>query len=260
MLLVSRAVKYAFLAVCLFCIYVEMFAEEPPAFLFDRDGTGRLFIYGDEQTAVTGSAARTFVSATETRFTQSVYDEQFRLTEKNTWDVTSSSQPSLSVHREYQYFPDTGVVKSTSEIDYPGSRLYRSHYTEDGLVWREQVFSIDNERTNGGKSEQLLSQTDYVYNEDRLLVKKQEQSFPGDSAGSSRSFTTVYLEPGNTRGSCEYYENDRLQLTRIYYADGNYTETVFFPDGSSIAAVYAGGVLVEEIFYMDNTEIRRVAH
>ncbi|MBO5137695.1 MAG: hypothetical protein J6B81_04270 [Spirochaetaceae bacterium] len=252
----------------LFCSIAVSFAQE--TYLYNDDGTSRLHLFEVEQVAFL-SSQQNYVTAVEAdgKFSRYKYDENMHLLSKVVWKdnqnepiissvtdyfyVAGYETPSSSVQQTYY---ENGTLKTVVRTEYnsffkPISEAFYS------FPLQTQDKELGEEKFNFQDSSRLIEEIFYTYNTKNLLTEKKNISYTEGKISVSK---TIYQTPGNERGGYEYYFEDVLQKKISYSEEGDYTETVYFSGGQSIVAVYIDDCLVEEIYYMNEKELRRTKY
>lgn len=221
-------------------------------YLLSDDGSTRLHAFEEEQAAVLSSLGGTITAlAAENTFSRSSYDDDMRLVSKVTWKQDSGTNiPVVSKISSYTYNGSSGFPASSSEQDLLAKTVTTKDFTATGKIKGEKCYSISDEA-----GEQLLFHAVYSYDGESKLTEKVIRKY--SDAGIVSTERTVLHVPGEERGGYDYYIDDSLVRTLSYSAESDYTDTLYFPGGQRIVAVYSDGRLAEEIFYAAGKEIRR---
>lgn len=249
----------------LFCIVAVTFAQE--TYLYNDDGTSRLHLFDVEQVAFL-SSNQNYVTAVEAdgKFSRYKYDANMNLLSKVVWKV-NQGEPIISSVMDYFYSDDSGspsssvlqtyyengTLKNVVKTEYNSSYkpVSESFYTFPLQTQDEKIYAKDFNFQDLG---QLVEEIFYTYNAENLLTEKKNITH---AEGKKSVSKTIYQTPGNERGGYEYYFDDELQKKLLYSGEQDYTETIYFSGGQSVVAVYVDGCLVEEIYYMNEKELRR---
>lgn len=238
---------------CLLAVLASaaLFGSDGSYFL-SGDGTQRLHTFGVEQAAVlsAGNSSVTAVSDGET-FSRSAYDDDMRLVSRVTWRRDGGTGfHVVSRTADYLYEGSSGFPSSSTERDFLAGTVTRRDFSAAGKVSRERLYSVD-----GDSAETLLSDALCSYDGESRITERSVTTYAAD--GSVLTERTVFRIPGNERGGYDYYKDGALSRSVEYSSESDYTETVYFSGGHSVAASYSGGRLVEEVFFLDGKELRR---
>ena len=221
--------------------------------LYDGKGLPRLHRYDEEDTAfLSALSSRTVVTRAAGTFSRNLYDEDYRLQSRLTWQESGSEAASegsifparLTLQEEYFYYENSRSRQKVVLTDFSQSRRTERFYSQGGLLTREEVYEIDEKKT-------LNHIVEYFYTAEGDLTEKQITH-----QGRALVEKTQYHRPGNVHGGYDYFENGVLLVSRKYQDESVYTETRYF-DNMKIEAKYNGARLLSEVVYLDGTEIRR---
>ena len=253
--------------------------------LYDGKGLPRLHLYDGEETALLSSpSSKTMVMKSDGFFTRNLYDQEYRLKSRLTWQEEGSSTDSgnsplsskIVLQEDYFYYENSRNRQKVVLTDFTDTSRTERFYSLEGLVTREEFYGPDSEKLSEQKSEikdtssqentsqntadlshlSLNQVVEYFYNPERDLTEKRITLHGKDEAFVQK---TLYHNPGNIHGGYDYFENDTLLVSRKYEDESVCTETRYF-DNMKIEARYNGARLLSEVVYLDGKEIRRTAY
>lgn len=249
-------------AVCVFALSLVFTVVAQDVYFLDGEGLGRLHLFEGEQTAVLSSGNQSVMAvAADGAFSRIKYDGFMRIVSRVDWNTPKNDVPVVAMQTDYSYEGNSGTPSSSIMRDFVSGTIVRSTYTADGNILSENRYVLPPNEVISGKNhdltkdDTLISETTYVYNSDSHIMEKCVTTHKVNEPPVRER--TVYLVPGNERGGHELYVDGTLRRTVIYLDEDEYSDTVFFPGGQSVEAVYSGARLVEEVFYMDGKELRR---
>ncbi len=263
---------------------VETAAIQEPAvqeLLYDGKGLPRLHLYDGEETALLSApSSKTMVMKSDGFFTRNLYDHEYRLQSRLTWQEegtsTDSDNSSLSsqivLQEDYFYYENSRNRQKVVLTDFTDTSRTERFYSQEGLVTREEVYGFDSEKamhpqdvnpqdaneqeTDDFSRLTLKKSTEYFYNPERNLTETRVTLHGQDEPFVQK---TLYHSPGNIHGGYDYFENDELLVSRKYENESVCTETRYF-DNMKIEARYNGARLLSEVVYLDGKEIRRTVY
>lgn len=258
---------------------VETAAIQEPAvqeLLYDGKGLPRLHLYDGEETALLSApSSKTMVMKSDGFFTRNLYDREYRLQSRLTWQEegtsTDSDNSSLSsqivLQEDYFYYENSRNRQKVVLTDFTDTSRTERFYSLEGLVTREEIYGLDSENamhpqdaneqeTDDFSRLTLKKSTEYFYNPERNLIETRITLHGQDEPFVQK---TLYHSPGNIHGGYDYFENDELLVSRKYEDESVCTETRYF-DNMKIEARYNGARLLSEVVYLDGKEIRRTVY
>lgn len=257
-----------------------------PELLYDGKELPRLHLYDGEETALLSApSSKTMVMKSDGFFTRNLYDHEYRLQSRLTWQEegtsTDSDNSSLSsqivLQEDYFYYENSRNRQKVVLTDFTDTSRTERFYSLEGLVTREEIYGPDSENASSSQdvnpqeanpqdvNEQEVSDfsrlalkkvTEYFYNPERDLTETRITLHGQDETFVQK---TLYHSPGNIHGGYDYFENDELLVSRKYEDESVCTETRYF-DNMKIEARYNGARLLSEVVYLDGKEIRRTEY
>ena len=268
--------------------------------LYDGKGLPRLHLYDGEETALLSSpSSKTMVMKSDGFFTRNLYDQEYRLQSRLTWQEEGSSTDSgnsplsskIVLQEDYFYYENSRNRQKVVLTDFTDTSRTERFYSLEGLVTREEFYGPDSENASSSQDVNLqdanpqdvnpLDANPQDANPDvneqeasdfsRLALKKVTEYFYNPERnltetritlhGQDEAFVqkTLYHSPGNIHGGYDYFENDTLLVSRKYEDESVCTETRYF-DNMKIEARYNGARLLSEVVYLDGKEIRRTEY
>ncbi len=199
------------------------------------------------------------------------YDNLYRLTKKEYWNMPSVDNAAITGTEKYLYEGDSKKpYEKTIEKD---SSIFVSKLNQNGLVIKTEKFEL---LQDGSVSKKAQSLTSWTYDEkDRItsetvsedkLVKKQVFNYAkSDGLVQTSRVQSKKEESDKDQGDqskdqlppdYEYYENGFL-LTKTEYIDkGVYSTTIWFDSSNWVRTDYENYVKVRDVYYTDGVERR----
>lgn len=262
----------------------EAVVQEPvQELLYDRNGLLRLHLYdGEETSLLSADSSRTVVTKADGVFTRNLYDGEYRLQSRITWLEetlsTADFEPSLTpaqiaVQEEYFYYDNSRNRQRVVQTDFQKKNRIEYFYSSEGLLTREETYEPDGKKAleqqvkaelKDSKSQDatvllhlsLNQVVEYFYNSENDLIEKRITHHGGENALVEK---TLYHRPGNIHGGYDYFENEKLLVSRKYEDESAYTETRYF-NNMKIETRHNGARLLSEVVYLDGKEIRRTEY
>lgn len=175
------------------------------------------------------------------------YDQLFRLTKKEYWQMESVQDARITATEEYYYQGDS--KKPYEKKIKKDNILLVSKYNENGLIIRSEKSTDDI----------ITAVTEIKYDsKDRIIMQTVNE------AGIERKEVFDYrvtddAEADNQEAlppDYKYYENGRLVTQTEYIKKGFYTTIINFDSSDSVRTDYENFVKVREVYYTDGEEKR----
>lgn len=211
---------------------------------YDSDGSLRATETGVERTSYGNSPqGRTTVFANDFLFTQTIRDEQNRITEKTVWqNARTSDKIKMLSKMTWTYKQDSQQPSFYEEEKIAEQTAKRIYYKESGLPEKEQDYVIY------GGAWHSSGRKVYAYDDQGRLVSESDFSnYRGVPDTKMRYSYTEFSSKPNTF----YYENGMLRVKTEYSGEEDWIETTYFDRHYNIQAIYKNGRKVGENVYTD---------
>lgn len=194
------------------------------------------------------------------------YDKQYRLLQKEIWNITSENQSTIEAQENFTYFDETHTVQTKTTQTKDTKKIIT--FNEESLIQsiKEYALKEDKEYIT---SETLRfydaqnrvikdSKTLYTYKKDYDKInytfeKRYEYKYNEDNYQDNDQNTEDEIPP-----DFNYYENDILKMKNVYAKrKGAYTSQIFFEGGLSVKTIYVDNLRTRDIYYQDN-EVSRI--
>ncbi|MBQ3671509.1 MAG: hypothetical protein II921_08545 [Treponema sp.] len=225
---------------------------------FDRDGNIRKYTNSGEQFFVNH---RMYVNTFENKIARYTYDDSYRLLQSEKLEMGSSAKDLKKVLvKTFTYNSDSIFPSKGVEEDFSNSTKTNSLYNDKGLCYLREKFSVG---TDEKKKLTLEKKTRWTYDDkDRMTSEENiDYNYVVDKKGKKKTerFRTkhelVYTDfPTPDK---KYYEDGVLRVARIFTAEKDYDEIVYFDEGFKIVIHYEDGMRKTEIVYFGDKEVRR---
>lgn len=183
------------------------------------------------------------------------YDEKFRLTTKETWNIASVSNAELKQSEEYSYIGDNFSV-SEKKISLKDSEI-QVLYTDKGMISEKTTYELVKDKPYA------TSKIKYSYNEDDKVIQeisvsyKYNQNYTKITESFEKKYIYEYNEDEEIPADFEYFENNVLKMRNKYSVEkGNYTSQIFFEGGLSVKTYYEDYIRVKDVYSQNDKVIR----
>ena len=183
------------------------------------------------------------------------YDEKFRLTTKETWNIASVSNADLKQSEEYSYKGDNFSV-SEKKISLKDSEI-QVLYTDNGMISEKTTYELVKDKPYA------TSKIKYSYNEDDKVIQeisvsyKYNQNYTKIIESFKKKYIYKYNEDEEIPADFEYFENNVLKMRNKYSVEkGNYTSQIFFEGGLSVKTYYEDYIRVKDVYSQNDKVIR----
>lgn len=194
------------------------------------------------------------IHSNKDKVTRTMYDNLYRILEKENWVIKSSSDAKKESEEKYEYYGDTyNLNKKTLDTE---EFEQVSYYNEEGQILNVKVL----QKYKDNKI--LISERIYSYENNRILSHESiDYEYKNDYKNLDYKFSKKYIyfysSDEEIPADFKYYENNQLKMYNKYSAKDSYISQIYFEGGFSVKAVYESGKKVKEIFYLNN-EVTRV--
>ena len=207
------------------------------------------------------------------------YDNLYRLTKKEYWNMESVENAKLTGTEQYSYENET--KKPYEKIIETDSAVFVSKLNQNGLVIRTEKYTVDenlSQERSLSMSKGPVQTTNWTYDEknritsetltEGKLVKKQVFNYSkvdGQVTSTKVKKGTEASQPEKTDENdkaeelppdYEYYENGVLVTKTEYIKKGVYSTTIWFDSTNSVQTDYENYVKVRDVYYTNGIERR----
>lgn len=188
--------------------------------------------------------------------TRSFYDQTYRVTKKETWNITSVERSDLVQTEESIY--DGESVRPQKIIVSSKDTVKEINYNSDGLITLVENFDVYKDKNY------ITSKITRVYDDEKRLLAEQsveytykDEKYKKIDYKFTKKHVYKYNEGEDIPPDFEYFEDGILKMKNKYSTEkGTYTSQIFFEDGFSVKTYYEEELKVRDVFYM-NDEITR---
>lgn len=188
--------------------------------------------------------------------TRSFYDQTYRVTKKETWNITSVEHSDLVQTEESIY--DGESVRPQKIIVSSKDTVKEINYNSDGLITLVENFDVYKDKNY------ITSKITRVYDDEKRLLAEQsveytykDEKYKKIDYKFTKKHVYKYNEGEDIPPDFEYFEDGILKMKNKYSTEkGTYTSQIFFEDGFSVKTYYEEELKVRDVFYM-NDEITR---
>lgn len=188
--------------------------------------------------------------------TRSFYDNSYRVTKKETWNISSVERSDLVQTEESIY--DGESVRPQKIIVSSKNTVKEINYNSDGLITLVENFDIYKDKNY------ITSKITRVYDDEKRLIAEQsvdytykDEKYKKIDYKFTKKHIYKYNEGEDIPPDFEYFEDNVLKMKNKYSTKkGTYTSQIFFEDGFSVKTYYEEELKVRDVFYM-NDEITR---
>lgn len=177
------------------------------------------------------------------------YDEKYNLVKKENWNIPSVQGARLEKTQEYEYFPDSARLSSTS-IKFTDSLEKISYSNSSKVLSSEKYQLLEKEEKPLFKRSLLYDSEDRLYSDELIEYIYKDKEYKE----LDYTFTKKYVYSFNKDDippDFKYYENGLLKMLNKYSSEkGNYVSEIFFDDNFSVKTYYEKDVRVKDVFYI----------
>ncbi len=177
------------------------------------------------------------------------YDELFRLTKKEHWNMDSVQNAKKKLVEKYEYADDSkNPVQKIIESD---TAVFVSKLNENGLV-------IRTEKYEGERKGKPVSITTWTYDEKNRITSEtvSEKGRVQKQVFLYSKIDKLEENPDNIPPDYEYYENGVLRTKTEYTTKGTYKTTIVFDSVNTVRAEYENYIKVRDVYYVNGVQKR----
>lgn len=187
------------------------------------------------------------IHADGTKVVRNIYDLQFRLVQKEIWEISGIKDSKLVLKEVFEYEGTTNIVKNRAVKSEDTEK--NIIYNENGLPQKNQTYSIF------GEKKLLQSETIWKYNKDGKITEEEniEYKYIDEKLESKSAKKQVFIYNDSDGKKelppdYEYYENDVLKMRTEYSSKSDYVTKIYFDDGFVVSAYYKDNVKIKDVY------------
>ena len=168
------------------------------------------------------------------------YDEDFRLSKIEYWQIASSSAQSKMWRRRTYAFSAEGKVSEMHENDFDAQTASITFFNLDGKIRSSRKNNLP-----GGALDSFEIFT-YEYDDESRVLQENRQVFRVQGGKQKRilSQRVVNKYSGEKLSETSFYENSVLRIRTVYIDSENYVQTTYFDGGFAVRDFYENGAKV----------------
>ena len=168
------------------------------------------------------------------------YDEDFRLSKIEYWQIASSSAQSKMWRRRTYAFSAEGKVSEMHENDFDAQTASITFFNPDGKIRSSRKNNLP-----GGALDSFEIFT-YEYDGESRVLQENRQVFRVQGGKQKRvlSQRVVNKYSGGNLSETSFYENSVLRIRTVYTDSENYVQTTYFDGGFAVRDFYENGAKV----------------
>lgn len=168
------------------------------------------------------------------------YDEDFRLSKIEYWQIASSSAQSKMWRRRTYAFGAEGKVSEMRENDFDAQTASITFFNPDGKIRSSRKNNLP-----GGVLDSFEIFT-YEYDGESRVLQENRQVFRVQGGKQKRvlSQRVVNKYSGEKLSETSFYENSVLRIRTVYTDSENYVQTTYFDAGFAVRDFYENGAKV----------------
>lgn len=168
------------------------------------------------------------------------YDEDFRLSKIEYWQIASSSAQSKMWRRRTYAFGAEGKVSEMRENDFDAQTASITFFNPDGKIRSSRKNNLP-----GGALDSFEIFT-YEYDGESRVLQENRQVFRVQGGKQKRvlSQRVVNKYSGEKLSETSFYENSVLRIRTVYTDGENYVQTTYFDGGFAVRDFYENGAKV----------------
>ncbi len=186
--------------------------------------------------------------------TRTMYDDLYRIVEKEKWIIKSSSDAKNETKENYEYYEDTYNLNKKTVNTEDSERI--TYYNQEGLIYKAETYEKQEDKKI------LISESIRTYENNKISSNEEiEYNYKNNYKTLDYKFSKKYIYFYNSDeeipADFKYYENNQLKMYSKYSAKDSYINQIYFDGGFSVKTVYESGKKVKEIYYLNN-EVTRI--
>ena len=176
------------------------------------------------------------------------YDENFRLSKIEYWQIASSSAQSKMRRRKTYAFGADGKISELRENDFDAQTSSITVFNSDGKIRSSRKNNLPD-----GKLDSFEIFT-YEYDGEGRVLQESRQVFrmQGEKQKRVLSQRVVNKYSGEKLSEMSFYENSVLRIRTVYADSENYVQTTYFDGGFAVRDFYENGKKISSTFSNGN--------
>lgn len=243
--------------------------------LFDKNGNLKIHEFDSEKLNVSfveNQFEYTIVNEKDT--VRLFYDENYRLSKKEKWEISDLETSRLFLVEKYLY-SDSNETPSVITL-FTENEKVESYYDNYGKKIREKKYiaKIENDSNTNNKNEdetkidlifyinnsdyKIEEETYWLYDEKNRVVEENTKFFnKKDTTLSEKKLLLVYNDIDEiTPPDSEYYENGILINSVKYFTSDSYEQKIYFDDDFVVTTIYENYIKVRDVYSKNGSVIR----
>ena len=172
------------------------------------------------------------------------YDENFRLSKIEYWQIASSSAQSKMRRRKTYAFGADGKISELRENDFDAQTSSITFFNSDGKIRSSRKNNLPD-----GKLDSFEIFT-YEYDGEGRVLQEDRKLFQVQGKKQKRvlSQRVVNKYSGEKISETSFYENSALRIRTVYAYGENYVQTTYCDGGFVVRDFYENGVKISSTF------------
>lgn len=172
------------------------------------------------------------------------YDENFRLSKIEYWQIASSSAQSKMRRRKTYAFGADGKISELRENDFDAQTSSITFFNSNGKIRSSRKNNL-----RDGKLDSFEIFT-YEYDGEGRVLQEDRKLFQVQGKKQKRvlSQRVVNKYSGEKISDTSFYENSALRIRTVYTDSENYVQTTYFDGGFVVRDFYENGVKISSTF------------
>lgn len=172
------------------------------------------------------------------------YDENFRLSKIEYWQIASSSAQSKMRRRKTYAFGADGKISEVRENDFDAQTSSITFFNSNGRIRSSRKNNL-----RDGKLDSFEIFT-YEYDGEERVLQEDRKLFQVQGKKQKRvlSQRVVNKYSGEKISETSFYENSALRIRTVYADSENYVQTTYFDGGFVVRDFYENGVKISSTF------------
>ena len=168
------------------------------------------------------------------------YDEDFRLSKIEYWQIASSSAQSKMWRQRTYAFGAEGKVSEMRENDFDAQTASITFFNPDGKIRSSRKNNLPSGALD---SFEIFT---YEYDGESRVLQENRQVFRVQGGKQKRVLLqrVVNKYSGEKLSEISFYENSVLRIRTVYTDSENYVQTTYFDGGFAVRDFYENGVKV----------------
>lgn len=233
--------------------------------IWDSEGKLKIAIKDDEKLIPQQTDDFTIlINASKEKVSRNFYDHNGKIAKKEEWKIESVENSKLLKTTLYDYADNSFVPASKTVITETSKTVISYNEKALPVLQKKFLLSVKDDK----KLETLLSEREYFYDSEAVLIKDVEKEYTWKNSDSKKLesvFEKKYLYKKSSvkdiPASYDYYEDDIFKI-RTLYSDvkGTYTSQIYFGDDYSVKTFYEGNFRTKDVYYLNGSVVRETVY